>query len=168
MIPRLFSREAVLLGMHTTALIARTFLSIYVAMLEGSMVKYIVRKDVDSFARNMLRWIAVAVPATFTNSAIRYLERHLALAFRTRLTRHAHSLYLKGQTYYRVSNLDSRLVNADHCLTDDIEAFASSVAHLYSHVSKPILDVVMITFQLYRVSIIHIRRGKNIKYIICW
>jgi len=152
MIPGAMSLEALILAAHTSTLVARTFLSIYVAVLEGSMVKHIVRKDVASFGRSMLRWIAVAVPATFTNSAIRYLERHLALAFRTRLAERARAMYFQGQTYYRVSNMDSRLVNADHSLTEDVEAFSSSVAHLYSHVSKPLLDVALITFQLYRVS----------------
>ena len=41
------------------------------AVLEGRMVKYIVRKDVKKFAYMMLRWFTVAVPATFVNSAIR-------------------------------------------------------------------------------------------------
>lgn len=50
----------------------------------------------------------------------------------------------------RVSNLDSRIENADHCLTDDITAFTSSVAHLYSHISKPLLDTVLISAQLFR------------------
>jgi ATP-binding cassette subfamily D (ALD) protein 2 len=37
------------------------------------MVKLIVRRDVRNFGLMMLRWIAVAVPATFINSAIRFL-----------------------------------------------------------------------------------------------
>ena len=47
-----------------------------------------------------------------------------------------------------MSNLDSRLENADHCLTDDVSAFAGSVAHLYSHVSKPLLDAIVIATSL--------------------
>ena len=61
---------------------------------------------------------------------------------------HAYGLYFRNQTYYRVSNLDSRIENADHRLTDEISAFTSAVAHLYSHVSKPILDIVLVLWEL--------------------
>ena len=37
-------------------------------------------------------------------------------------------------------------------LTDDITAFTSSVAHLYSHLTKPILDLILITASLYRIG----------------
>ena len=95
----------------------------------------------------------MAIPATFINSLIRYLESQIALAFRTRLVNYSYELYFKKQTYYRVSNLDSRLENADHCLTDDLQSFTSSVAHLYSHLTKPMLDSALITFSIFRVSI---------------
>eukprot|EP00095_Tigriopus_kingsejongensis_P005816 maker-scaffold480_size160630-snap-gene-0.28 protein:Tk05816 transcript:maker-scaffold480_size160630-snap-gene-0.28-mRNA-1 annotation:"atp-binding cassette sub-family d member 2" len=152
MIPGVWTKEFGLLSLHTSILICRTFLSIYVATLEGRMVRYIVQKDVHKFGLMMIKWFGVAVPATFINSLIRFVESQLALAFRTRLVKYTYQLYFKNQTYYRVSNLDSRLENADHCLTDDITAFSSTVAHLYSHVSKPMLDTALIVFQLYRLS----------------
>ena len=151
MIPSIWSIEAGLLSLHTLTLVARTFLSIYVATLEGKMVKFIVRRDVRNFAFMMLRWFGVAIPATFINSVIRFLECQLALAFRTRLVTYSYELYFKDQTYYRVSNLDSRLENADHCLTDDIQAFTSSIAHLYSHLTKPMLDSALITYSIFQV-----------------
>lgn len=82
MIPSVYCVETGLLAVHTLALITRTFMSIYVATMEGRMVKYIVKRDVKSFALMLLKWLGVALPATFLNSTIRYLENKIALAFR--------------------------------------------------------------------------------------
>jgi ATP-binding cassette subfamily D (ALD) protein 2 len=82
MIPSLVCYETGLLSVHTLCLISRTFLSIYVAAMEGAIVKYIVRKDVKNFVWMLLKWFGIAIPATFINSMIRYLENKLALAFR--------------------------------------------------------------------------------------
>lgn len=147
-IPGVWSESASILFFHTITLITRTFLSIYVAKLEGRVVKYIVRKDVIRFALMITKWLTIALPATFINSLIRYLESQLALSFRSKLVKYSYELYFKKQCYYRISNLDGRIENADHCITEDISAFTSSVAHLYSHLTKPILDVMLITYSL--------------------
>ncbi|KAE8737765.1 ABC-transporter, subfamily D member 02 [Frankliniella occidentalis] len=159
MIPGLWCGEVALLSVHTLALFTRTFLSIYVASMEGQIVKFIVRRDIWNFSIMLMKWLGVAVPATFINSMIRYLENKLALAFRTRLVNHAYSKYFADQTYYRVSNLDGRIENADHRLTDDITAFTSSVAHLYSHLTKPLFDCALIGLALAQSSR---RMGANI------
>lgn len=142
-IPGVFSKEFFLFSAHSVALVIRTFLSIYVARLDGAIVKSIVSKNTPAFIRFMAKWLGVAIPATFINSLIRYLESNLALSLRSRLVEYAYKLYLSNETYYGVSNLDSRLANPDQCLTDDLEKFASAAAHLYSNISKPLLDVVL-------------------------
>ncbi|KAF4513981.1 UNVERIFIED_CONTAM: hypothetical protein B566_EDAN018389 [Ephemera danica] len=48
--------------------------------------------------------------------------------------------------------MDGRVENADHCLTDDICAFTSSVAHLYSHITKPLFDCLLVTLTLARTT----------------
>ncbi|XP_028044341.1 ATP-binding cassette sub-family D member 2 [Bombyx mandarina] len=148
MVPGFRSHEVALLTAHTLCLFSRTFLSIYVASLEGSIVKHIVQKDMRSFSSLLMQWFGIAIPATFINSMIRYLESRLALAFRTRLVNHAYELYFKNQTYYRVANLDARIENADHRLTEDVSVFTQSVAHLYSSLTKPCFDLLLIVLTL--------------------
>lgn len=148
MIPSVFCAETALLTGHTMFLFLRTFLSIYVANLEGAIVKYIVRKEPHNFVRQLMKWFAVAIPATFINSMIRYLESRIALSFRTRLVEHSYKLYFKNQSYYRVTVLDGRLDNCAQRLTDDIETVASTVSHLYGQITKPCFDLLLMAVAL--------------------
>ncbi|WWC68388.1 uncharacterized protein I206_102313 [Kwoniella pini CBS 10737] len=179
-IPSLKSREAVMLALHSTFLVIRTGLSLYVAELDGRIVSSLVTAQPTLFLMNLTRWLLVAVPATYTNSMLEYLQSELGLAYRTRLTQHALKTYLDPilpsqqpflnsdeksdsliksnenaqilgeQLFYKLANLDDRIKNADQYLTVDIQQFSQKLAEIYSNIAKPVLDVILYNYQLSR------------------
>ena len=70
------------------------------------------------------------------NNLLKYGIDELKLHFRTRLTKHLYAKYLRNLTYYKMSNLDNRIANADQLLTQDVEKFCNSLTDLYSNISK--------------------------------
>ena len=50
--------------------------------------------------------------------------------------------FSRGFTYYQINTLDSRISNIDQLLTQDVEKFCTSVADLYTNISKVDLPIV--------------------------
>lgn len=89
-----------------------------------------------------------------------FLPNYLSLLCRERLVSYAYNMYFNQQTYYRVSALDTRLGGAEQRLTDDLSELASSVAHLYSSLTKPLLDCALVGIAL--ISFSHRMGAKTI------
>ncbi|KDN53204.1 hypothetical protein K437DRAFT_242203 [Tilletiaria anomala UBC 951] len=149
-IPSAKSKTALLLLLHTFFLVLRTMLSLYVADLDGRIVAALVRARPREFLKGIAWWMAVAVPATYTNSMIEYLQSKIALSYRTALTREVQGKYLTDMTFYKLGNLDDRIKNADQLITVDVAKFSNSLAEMYSNLAKPVLDVCLYSFQLSR------------------
>lgn len=149
-IPGWRSYEARLLVQHSCFLIARTMISLYVARLDGRLVRDIVRGRAKSFLKSLVWWMLVAVPATFTNSMLAWHQTALALAYRTRLTQHIHNKYLDNMTFYTLSALDDRIKNADQLIVVDVSKFSNSLAELYSSLTKPVLDIAINSWSITR------------------
>jgi ATP-binding cassette, subfamily D (ALD), peroxisomal long-chain fatty acid import protein len=86
------------------------------------------------------------------NSMIKFLQSKLSIAFRTRLTRYIHDLYLSDRlTFYKLANLDGGIgQGADQFITQDLTVFCASAASLYSSLGKPLVDLVVFNFQLFQ------------------
>jgi len=69
-IPGWKSKEARLLISHSIFLVARTLISLYVAELEGRIVGSLIRGKGREFLGDLIWWMTIAVPATFTNSMV--------------------------------------------------------------------------------------------------
>ncbi|PWN47638.1 hypothetical protein IE53DRAFT_390238 [Violaceomyces palustris] len=147
-IPGLRSKEAGLLMLHTLFLVFRTMLSLYIADLDGRIVSALVRSQTKQFILGIAWWMTVAIPATYTNSMIEFLQSKLALSYRTRLTKKVHEMYLSDMTFYKLGNLDDRIRNADQLITVDVAKFSKSLSDLYSNIAKPILDVCLYNYKL--------------------
>ncbi|EST04538.1 Peroxisomal fatty acyl CoA transporter, transmembrane domain protein [Kalmanozyma brasiliensis GHG001] len=151
LIPRRNSKEVFIFLLHTSFLVLRTYLSMLVARLDGIIVRDLVSANGRGFLRGLGLWFLLAIPSTYTNSMIRFLQSKLAIGFRTRLTRYVHDLYLNDKAnFYRIINLDGRLDAADQYITTDIARFCETLAALYSNVSKPVLDLVIFNYALSR------------------
>ena len=70
-IPSWRTREIRLIITHSGFLLIRTFLSLYVANLDGKLVSSLVRGQGKLFLTSLIWWMVVAIPATFTNSIVR-------------------------------------------------------------------------------------------------
>ncbi|CAG5156111.1 uncharacterized protein ALTATR162_LOCUS3989 [Alternaria atra] len=149
-IPGWRSKEFRLLIGHSVFLVLRTMISLYVAELDGRLVSALVRGKGREFLLGLVWWMAVAIPATFTNSMLSYHQCKLSLQYRTRLTNHIHSKYLSQMTFYTLSALDDRIANADQLITVDVSKFSNSLAELYSNLAKPVLDIIIYNYSLSR------------------
>ncbi|RYO90454.1 hypothetical protein DL762_002658 [Monosporascus cannonballus] len=134
MIPRWTSKEAV------------------VARLDGEIVRDLVAGNGRLFLWGIVKWCGLGGFASYTNSMIKFLESKVSIAFRTRLTRYIHDLYLNDNlNYYKLSNLDGGVgQGADQFITQDLTLFCASAANLYSSLGKPFVDLCVFNYQLYR------------------
>ncbi|KAI2775874.1 ABC transporter transmembrane region 2-domain-containing protein [Daldinia loculata] len=152
MIPRWTSKEAGLLVSHGAFLMLRTYLSLVVARLDGEIVRDLVAGNGRLFLWGIAKWCGLGGFASYTNSMIKFLESKVSIAFRTRLTRYIHDLYLNDNlNYYKISNLDGGVgQGADQFITQDLTLFCASAANLYSSLGKPFIDLCVFNYQLYR------------------
>ncbi|KUL86202.1 hypothetical protein ZTR_08368 [Talaromyces verruculosus] len=150
--PRWHSKETGLLMSHGVFLLLRTYLSLLVARLDGEIVRDLVAGKGRAFLWGLLKWCSIGTFASYTNAMIQFLQSKISIAFRTRLTRYIHDLYLNENTnYYKLTNLDGAVgQGADQFITQDLTLFCASAAALTSSLGKPTVDLIFFTYQLYR------------------
>lgn len=152
MVPRWNSKETGLLMSHGVFLMARTYLSLIIARLDGEIVRDLVAGKGRAFIWGITKWCGIGTLAAYTNAMIKFLQSKVSIAFRTRLTRYIHDLYLtNNHNYYKLMTLDGGIgQGADHFITQDLTVFCSAAAALYSSIGKPLVDLFVFNYQLQR------------------
>ncbi|KAI4099759.1 MAG: hypothetical protein LQ339_005781 [Xanthoria mediterranea] len=152
MIPRWNSKESGLLLSQGVFLLLRTYISLVVTRLDGEIVRDLVAGNGRNFLLGIVKWCGIGAFASYTNAAIKFLQSKVSIAFRTRLTRYIHDLYLHDNlNYYKVLNLDGGIGQGiDQFICNDLTLFTTSAASLYSSIGKPLVDLCVFNYQLLR------------------
>ncbi|KAI5963482.1 PXA1 [Candida pseudojiufengensis] len=149
LIPKFYCKNTSLLLSQCFFLIFRTWLSLLVAKLDGQIVKNLIAANGKKFARDLIYWLLIAFPASYTNATIKYLDQRLTLGFRTNLTRYIHDMYLdKTLAYYKIELNSNEIQNIDQYITDDVNKFCSSLSSLFSSMGKPFIDLIFFSVYL--------------------
>lgn len=148
LVPGFFSKEMWFIVLVALSLLCRTWADVW--MIEnGTMIESaIIGRDVNLFKVFLSKFVFAMPLISVVNVLLRYGVSELKLCFRTRLSNHLYDKYLKGFTYYQMSNLDNRIANADQLLTQDVDKFCNGVAELYTNLSKPLLDICIYVVKL--------------------
>ncbi|KAL9582276.1 MAG: hypothetical protein Q9212_003385 [Teloschistes hypoglaucus] len=152
MIPHWNSKESGLLLSQGVFLLLRTYLSLVVTRLDGEIVRDLVAGNGRDFLWGIVKWCGIGGFASYTNAAIKFLQSKVSIAFRTRLTRYIHDLYLHDNlNYYRILNLDGGIGQGiDQFICNDLTLFTTSASSLYSSIGKPLVDLFVFNYQLFR------------------
>lgn len=130
------------------ALVLRSVMTINISFINGTIVKSIIQAKFNDFIGNISRLAMYAVPASFINSYLDYINKKIALRLRSRLSYYFHDSYIKGKFFYQVTNIDARIPNPDQRMTEDLEKWSNAVSNLYSNFSKPLLDIILFSRKL--------------------
>ena len=143
MIPSWRSKEAGWLGAMVALQVARISCDLHMISLIVSVEMSIVRGQRRAFFQHLLRFLRFMVPVACVNSLLKYSTAEVSLHLRQRLTAYLQSKYLRGFTFYAVTNLDSRARGIDQLITQDVEHFCNSLTEFTSNALKPLLDILI-------------------------
>jgi len=94
-IPSYNCKEFKYLSILTLLLVLRTQMSIWLADVNGKIVKAIVERNFQKFVYRIMNLMLFSIPSSAVNSGMEYFSKLLSVAFRERITAYFHDLYLQ-------------------------------------------------------------------------
>lgn len=147
LVPRKLSAETALLAAIAASLILRSVSDIWMIQNATVIESSIITMNRPKFRTSLWKFLAAMPAIAVVNNVLKWSIGELKIRFRSNLSKYLFDQYLKGYTYYKMSNLDNRIANADQLLTTDIDKFCESTVDLYSNTCKPLLDVFIYIYR---------------------
>uniref|UniRef100_A0AC35U7T3 ATP-binding cassette sub-family D member 3 n=1 Tax=Rhabditophanes sp. KR3021 TaxID=114890 RepID=A0AC35U7T3_9BILA len=148
LIPSLFSGEVFYMLVIAFSLLARTYADVWMITTSTKIEASIIDRNKPEFGKSVFHYLMCMPLVSVVNNLLKFGLSELKLRFRERFSTHLYNKYLQGFTYYKMSNLDNRIANADQLLTQDVDRFCEGLVDLYSNLSKPIVDVALYVTKL--------------------
>jgi ABC-type uncharacterized transport system fused permease/ATPase subunit len=111
--PTFWSKQTKYIVILSVLIVLRTQMSIWLADINGRIVKAIVERNLSKFIYRIFNLMMFSIPSSAVNSGLEYFQKLLGVSFREKITEHFHELYLQKMFYYKIHNLDSRISNPD-------------------------------------------------------
>ncbi|KAK9879962.1 hypothetical protein WA026_008471 [Henosepilachna vigintioctopunctata] len=147
-IPGFASKESMMMFLVALSLVARSMCDIWLINHGTKIESAIVSKDASLFKKRLLKFIIALPIISIVNNVLKYSVGDMKIRLRTNMTKRLFDEYLKNFTYYRITNLDNRISNADQLLTNDVDKFCEGVTDLYCNTAKPLLDIGIYVYKL--------------------
>jgi ABC-type uncharacterized transport system fused permease/ATPase subunit len=143
------SREFVKLCLLTGVLMARTWMTLLISKNMGQSVALLCEKNFRKLGTIIVQFAVMTIPASLLNSYLKYLTGQLSIDLREKLTQATHKMYFENMNYYKANKVgDSKLVNADQLIAEDIQKFSVTTADVYTQILKPCVDFVLFSAKL--------------------
>ncbi|XP_056645405.1 ATP-binding cassette sub-family D member 3 [Diorhabda sublineata] len=147
-VPGWTSHESGLFFLIAASLISRSICDLWLISHGTKIESAIIAMDPELFRKRLLYYFTAIPIISVVNNVLKYSIGALKIQLRTNMTRHLYEEYLKNYTYYRITNLDNRISNADQLLTTDIDKFCEGITDLYCNTAKPLLDIGIYVYKL--------------------
>lgn len=150
-VPSLHCKSSLLILAIITLIVVRTRMTVIISRNIGQNAKNLVERNLRDFARGVAFLGYMALPASVTNAAIRYLVFSIGESFRKNLQLYLHKEYTSCHTVYYLKNASEEqggIQNPDYCLTQDVCELCISLSELFPSLIKPLIDVLTFVPQL--------------------
>lgn len=153
-VPSYFDKVVGYLLVHLVLLVARAFLTIKVATLDGKLVGALVSRRLKKFGQLLAFWLFLGVPATAVNASLTWTNSKLRQSLRINMNNSIVEDYLPDNldaNYYSLIQLaDNKIKDPDQRLSTDVSRLASALASLPGQLLKPTLDLLLCAKELSR------------------